>query len=202
MSQIEIYADVVCPFTYVGLIRLFQERSALGREDVRFRIRSWPLERVNGEPVAGSFIGHEIDEIAPQIAPDLFTGFRADNFPSTSIPSLALTIAAYSISDEVGEGVAMALRRALFEDGLDIANPRVLQQLAAEFGITDLGDPALVESEYQAGKLRGVVGSPHFLIGESSQFCPVLDITKDDDHLRVKIDEPAMNELFKLCFAP
>ncbi len=201
MPKIEIYADVVCPFAYVGLTRLMEKRASLGRDDVHLQIRSWPLELVNNEPVEGIFIGHEIDEIAPQIAPDLFTGFRAANFPASSMPSLALTAAAYDLDDQTGEKVAMAVRRALFENGQDVADTAVLQAIAEQHGLTSLGTEDQVLSEYTRGQERGAVGSPHFFIDDDSQFCPVLDISKVDGHLKVNVDQPAMDELINRCFA-
>ncbi len=201
MPKIEIYADVVCPFAYVGLTRLMAKRASLGRDDVHLQIRSWPLELVNSAPVDGTFIGHEIDEIAPQIAPDLFKDFRAATFPASSVPSLALTAAAYDIDDQTGENVAMAVRRALFENGQDVSNTTVLQEIAEEHGLTSLGTKEQVLVEYARGQERGAVGSPHFFIDDNSQFCPVLDISKVDGHLKVNVDQPAMDELINRCFA-
>jgi predicted DsbA family dithiol-disulfide isomerase len=200
MPRIEIYADVVCPFAYVGLTRLMQKRASLGRDDVHLQIRSWPLELVNNEPVEGIFIGHEIDEIAPQIAPDLFKGFQAANFPASSMPSLALTAAAYDLDDQTGERVAMAVRRALFENGQNVADTAVLQAIAEQYGLASLGTKDQVLSEYARGQERGAVGSPHFFIDDDSQFCPVLDISKVDGHLKVNVDQPAMDELINRCF--
>src|SRR5262245_18171405 len=48
---IEVFADVVCPFTHVGLRRLVGYRERAQREDVAIRVRAWPLELVNGEEV-------------------------------------------------------------------------------------------------------------------------------------------------------
>lgn len=199
--QVEVFADVVCPFAYVGLTRLLQRRDALGRTDVRFRIRAWPLEIVNGAPVDPDLIAEEIDEIAPQVAPDLFRGFDAGAFPESSIPALALTDAAYLVDDALGERVAMELRRLLFEQGRDIADPEVLRRVADGAGLAELGDPASVIRDHDEGAARGVVGSPHFFVGGESTFCPVLDISRHDGHLRVRVDPAGFERLVQVCFS-
>lgn len=201
VSEITVFADVVCPFAYVGLTRLLERRRERGRDDVRLRIRAWPLELVNGRPVEGSLIGAEIDEIAPQVAPDLFRGFDAASFPASSLPSLALTAAAYDISPEVGERVAMELRRRLFERGQDISDIAVLRQIGDAAGVVVPGDHDAVLAEWRLGRQLGVVGSPHFFVGGESVFCPVLDISRDAErHLHVHVDHMAMEHLIDLCF--
>jgi predicted DsbA family dithiol-disulfide isomerase len=199
-ATVEVYADVVCPFAYIGLKRLLAHRDRIGRSDVRFRVKSWPLELVNGEPVDAHFILEEIDEVAPQVAPDLFGGFDLESFPGTSIPALALTRAAYEHSDALGERVAMALREALFEEGLDISDPDVLEAIARSHGLDDMGSREDVVDDYESGVERGVVGSPHFFTATASMFCPVLDIRRVDGKLHVKVDEAATRAIIDACF--
>lgn len=85
MNEIEVWADVWCPFAHIGIRRLVEERDRRGSA-VHLRVRAWPLELVNGRPLDAAFIAEEIDEIRPQVAPDLFVGFRQDAFPSSSTP--------------------------------------------------------------------------------------------------------------------
>ena len=47
---VEIFADVTCPFTHVGLRLVADRLTQLGAV---CRVRAWPLEWVNGEPLAG-----------------------------------------------------------------------------------------------------------------------------------------------------
>ena len=65
MKTIEVFADISCPFTHVGLRRLVEERARLGRDDVVLHVRAWPLELVNGAPITGDFVGTEIDALRP-----------------------------------------------------------------------------------------------------------------------------------------
>lgn len=193
---IVIFADVVCPFAYVGITRLLHERDRRG-VDVVARVRSWPLEVVNGVPVDPAHIAAEIDDIRAQVAPDLFSGFRVDAMPASSLPALALARAAYETGgDRIGEAVSMALRRALFEEGRDIADPDVLAGIAADHGVGVPADTDGVLADHREGRERGVVGSPHMFVGDYSAFCPVLDISKrDDGHFRVALDQAAYDDL-------
>jgi predicted DsbA family dithiol-disulfide isomerase len=201
MTEIEVFADVRCPFTHVGLRRLVERRAAEGK-DVPLRVRAWPLELVNGAPLDARLIAEEVDELRQQVAPDLFTGFDVARFPDTSIPALVLAAAAYDHGAWVGEGVSLALRRALFEEGRDIATPAVLLDIASAAGIPlpERGCRQQVLDDWREGQERGVVGSPHFFVGGDSYFCPTLDITKVDGHLRITRDEAGLSGFLDECF--
>jgi predicted DsbA family dithiol-disulfide isomerase len=196
VTTIEVFADVRCPFTHVGLRRFVQRRHQLGRTDLA-RVRSWPLELVNDAPLDPIMIGEEVDALRAQVAPDLFKGFDPDGFPSTSMPALMLAAAAYDDSLTAGEHVSLALRNALFEDGADIADPDVLDHIAAATGIR-LPPPSTrskVLADWHEGRRRGVIGSPHFFAGGDSVFCPSLEISRVDGQLRIT-SEPASFDAF------
>ncbi len=160
ITVIEVFADVGCPFAHVGLRRLVDRRDELGRTDVVLRVRAWPLEQVNDEPLDAALIDEEVAAIQVQVAPDLFTGFDPNAFPSSSLPAFALAAAAYRRSDTVGEAVSIALRDLCFEQGIDIANDVVLGRLAAEYDLTITDDDrASIERDHAEGGSRGVVGS-------------------------------------------
>jgi predicted DsbA family dithiol-disulfide isomerase len=119
------------------------------------------------------------------VRPDLFTGFSVDAFPSTSMTAFALTAAADRAGDPVlVEEVGMALRNAVFEEGLDIGQPGVVEPIAARFGLEPLdadATSAAVHADWAEGRTRGVVGSPHFVAEDGgSWFCPSLNISRDD----------------------
>ena len=78
---IEVFADVVCPFTHVGLRRLAAYREQMHREDVAIRVRAWPLELVNKERVPRQLLVEEVAELRQTVAPDLFTAFNPELFP-------------------------------------------------------------------------------------------------------------------------
>ena len=87
---IEVFADVVCPFTHVGLKRLVAYRKKRGRDDVVLEVHAWPLELVNGELVPRDLLVEEVAELRAGVAPELFAGFDPTLFPMTSLPAFAL----------------------------------------------------------------------------------------------------------------
>lgn len=203
MSTIEVFADLSCPFTHVGLRRLVELRRARGRADVPLLVRAWPLEIVNGKPLDPDFIGEEVDDIRAQVAPDLFTGFTRSAFPATTLPALALVAAAYDRDLATGETLSLALRDLLFERGVDIADIDVLEDLASRHGLRfDPSDTRAVLADHTEGVERGVIGSPHFFTSGGGFFCPALDVRRGaDGHLRVAADLAGFEQFAAACFA-
>jgi predicted DsbA family dithiol-disulfide isomerase len=196
VTTIEVFADIRCPFTHVGLRRFVERRDQLGRTGL-VRVRSWPLELVNDEPLDPIMIGEEVAALRAQVAPDLFNGFDPSCFPSTSVPALMLAAAAYDDSLAAGEHVSLALRNALFEDGADIADPGVLDHIGAAAGIRipPASTRSKVLADWHEGRRRGVIGSPHFFAEGESMFCPSLEISRVDGRLRIT-SEPAAFDAF------
>ena len=184
METVEVFADVLCPFTHVGLHTLIDRRAERGLDHPRLRIRAWPLELINGKPLDPHHIDAEIVALRGSVRPDLFAGFCIDTFPTTSMAAFALTAAADRSGDPaLSEAVGMALRDALFEEGLDIGRPEVVEAIARRFSLEPLNpddSEAAVRADWDEGKRRGVVGSPHFFTDDGgSWFCPGLDISRD-----------------------
>ena len=185
MRVVEVFADILCPFTHVGLRTLIDRRSDRGLTEPRLRIRAWPLELINGEPLDPQHIGAEISALRASVRPDLFAGFSVDAFPSTSMAAFALTAAADRAGDPgLVEEVGLALRNAVFEDGLDVGRSDVIAPIAGRFGLEPLdadATSAAVRADWNEGRTRGVIGSPHFFTGNGgSWFCPGLNISRDD----------------------
>lgn len=185
MHSVEVFADVLCPFTHVGLRTLVDRRSQRGLTEPRLRIRAWPLELINGKPLDSHHVEAEVVALRAAVRPDLFTGFSVEAFPRTSMAAYALTAAADRTGElALGEEVGLALRNAMFEEGLDIGRPEVVAPIADRFGLEPLdaeATSAAVQADWAEGRARGVIGSPHFL-GEDggSWFCPSLAISRDD----------------------
>ena len=201
---VEVFADVVCPFTHVGLRRFVQARAEAGATEVALRVRAWPLELVNGEPLDADFVAEEIADLRAQVAGDLFTGFDPAAFPASTIGLLGLVEVAYEQGLTTGESVSLALRDALFERGRPVADPGVLAAIAADHGVTPPDAEtaaALVEASWAAGQERGVIGSPHFFLSDDSWFCPGLDIERQGHHLHIEADEGPFREFLTQAFA-
>ena len=178
---IEVFADIWCPFAHVGLRAIEEQRARAGRSDVAIWVRAWPLELVNGAPLDPGATEEHADDLRNQVAPDLFAHFDLDRFPTSTLDALALANRAYRTDLGLGERVSFALRNALFEEGRAISDPVVLENLAHDVGfdMPDESDRAAVLADWDEGKQRGVLGSPHFFCGDTDVFCPSLDITKD-----------------------
>lgn len=202
MNVLEVYADIWCPFTHVGLKRLVERREAEGTA-LLLRVHPWPLELVNGAPLDPGFVAEEVEELQAQVAPGLFAGFREDRFPETTLPALALVESAYGADDGLGEATSLRLRDALFELGRDVSDEAVLAEIGADLGVPRPG-PAehdAVRASWERGRDRGVVGSPHFFTRTEDFFCPALDIERVDGHLRISMDQPAFERFLASCFA-
>jgi predicted DsbA family dithiol-disulfide isomerase len=202
MTVIEVFADVACPFTHVGLRRFVERRAELGRSDVTLWVRAWPLEIVNGEPLDPHFIAEEVADIREQAAPTLFAGFVEGSFPASSLPALTLAAAAYAQGLATGERVSLALRELLFEQGVDVADTEVLGRLAADHDVpVDLADTRGVLDDHAEGVARGVIGSPHFFTPAGGFFCPALDVHRDaGGHLRITGDTLGFDRFVSTCF--
>jgi predicted DsbA family dithiol-disulfide isomerase len=203
MRRIEMFADMLCPFAYVGLARLLASRDD-AQAAVRIRVRAWPLEWVNGSPLDPLVVEHEVAALRAQVAPDLFRGFRASAFPRTAVPAFGLAAAAYAFSDECGENVSLELRRALFEAGRDIADAAVLHDIGARHGVTPLDAhtaAATARVDWERGRARGVIGSPHFFVGDDGWFCPSLRVSNRGGEFDVRADPGAIEEFYRGVFA-
>ncbi len=190
--MIEVFADVSCPFTHIGLLRLVTRRDELGSSEA-IHVKAWPLELVNGEPLAAALVAEEVAELRAQVAPDLFTGFDPAQFPATSLPAMALAAAAYRHGSGVGERMSLALRDALFEAGRDVSDPEVLTEIGRAHDVErEAGDDATVLDEWREGQQRGVGGSPYFFAADHGFFCPSLEITHVEDRLQIRRDDEAL----------
>jgi len=201
---IEVFADIWCPFAHVGLRAIEEQRARAGRGDMGIWVRAWPLELVNGAPLDPAVTKEHADDLRDQIAPDLFTNLDLERFPISTLDALALANRAYRTDLQVGERVSLALRDALFEEGRDISDPAVLGYLARDLGVVmpDESDRAAVLVDWDEGKRRGVLGSPHFFCGDTDVFCPSLDITKDPvEGLSVIRDVSRLTAFLDRCLA-
>jgi predicted DsbA family dithiol-disulfide isomerase len=198
MQTVEVYADVTCPFTHVGLKRVVQHVNAMS-EPAEVIVRAWPLEWVNGTPLAADAVMVKAQALAEQLGVDDFAGLRADAWPATTLPALDLTASAYERDAATGLAVALDVRAALFERGEDIGDADVLARIAAAHGLpAPTGDTrSAVQADYDGGRQRGVKGSPHFFVASDDFFCPALDLGHDSDgHLTARFDADMLAEFF------
>jgi 2-hydroxychromene-2-carboxylate isomerase len=195
--MLEVYADVACPFAHLSLRRLDEHRRRHDLQPPQLRVRPWPLELVND-------MAHDPDQVADEVAAlrsgpgaDLFAGFDAPAFPTTTLPALVSEAAAYRAGPEIGERFSLAVRDALWEDGLDVADAGVLHQLRVDHGVPNPTDPDATAPRraWEEGQRRGVRGSPHFFTPDGDFFCPALDIDHGGHDCSVTFNEAGFNRL-------
>jgi predicted DsbA family dithiol-disulfide isomerase len=195
-TVIEVFADITCPFTHAGL-KCVTAQLASADSDAELIVRAWPLEWVNGTPLEAGSVGAASAALQQQLAVNDFGGFNADTWPETSIPALNLVAQAYTIDAATGLALSLRLRAELFEQGQNIADPAVLAEVAASYGLAapvTTADPA-VEADYAEGQRRGVKGSPEFWVGEARFFCPTLELSHDaDGDLTAEFDPDGLRE--------
>ena len=199
---IEVFADIWCPFAHVGLRAVEEQRARTGHTDVPIRVRAWPLELVNGVPLDPKVTMEHAENLRDQVAPDLFAHLDIDRFPRSTLAALALANRAYRTDLQLGERASFALRDALFEEGRDISDPGTLELLAHDLGVgpPDDSDRDAVVADWNEGRQRGVLGSPHFFCGDTDVFCPSLDITKDPvDGVSVVRDVSRLADFVERC---
>lgn len=190
VAEIEVFADVSCPFAHVALRRLISARNDRGSQRPRVRVRAWPLELVNGTPMTGPGVAPKVAALRATVAPDLFAGFDPDHFPATTLPLLAAEAAAHRLGPDVGERFSLRVREILFDDGVDPTGDGVVDGLLRDHGIDpDAVDPAQPTADHAEGTARGVRGSPHFFAADSDWFCPSLHISHDGDVFDIEFDE-------------
>lgn len=198
MTTIEVYADITCPFTHVGLKRVVQHVGEMS-SPVDIVVRAWPLEWVNEAPLTVDAVLVKATALTDQLGVDDFSGLRADAWPTSTIPALNVVASAYECNAATGLAVSLELRAALFERGEDVGDPDVLARIATAH---DLPSPSTepsgsVQADYDGGLARGVKGSPHFFVASDDFFCPALDLGHDaDGHLTARFDADMLAEFF------
>ena len=195
-TTVEVFADITCPFTHVGLKRVTEHVADLDPA-VDVVVRAWPLEWVNGSALDVGPVQVKAAALSEQLGVDDFAGLRPDHWPSTTLPALELAAAAYAVDAATGMAVSLALRMALFEQGRDVGDLSVLAEIAAEHGVAARDMSDAVQADYEDGLARGVSGSPHFWVGDTDFFCPALDLGHDaDNHLTARFDPDGLARFF------
>ena len=177
--KVTVFADYICPFCYVGHVRLMRLRE---RYDLRVNwcfVEIHPETLPEGQPLSVlgypperweqmmANLGRLAEEEGLTLAPRLFT--------ANSRGALLLAEAAKTLGADAFYSIHEAIYHAYFRDGRNIGDPAVLKELAEASRIPE----ALVESAWSdptypehlqrylamAGQ-AGVRGVPTFRLGE------------------------------------
>ena len=176
---VEVFADVICPWCYIGKRRLDMAFEA--RPDVRpsyvwrtFLLNpTMPPEGMERQAYLSAKFGNSAAAVYGRIAAaglDSGIEFRFDSIARTpdSRPAHRMLIAAGPDSAELSE----AIYHAYFIDGQDIGSPAVLDAIAATFGRPELIDAAMddtvarqLATHLATGNRMRLDGVPYFIFG-------------------------------------
>jgi predicted DsbA family dithiol-disulfide isomerase len=188
--RIEIWADVVCGWAYIGKRRVEKALDGLDVEVVWRPFRIDPTAPAKAEPYEEAMADPMADAALRRCAPGLTPGenrvrmsliaaeeglgrpwgpaWRASSHDAHRLIALALEHGGPALQDAVAERVM----KAHFVDGLDISDRATLHRLAAEAGfagggaLLDAGaGDALVRELLLKGKAMGVSTSPTIVAG-------------------------------------
>lgn len=188
---VDIVADVVCPWCYVGVKSFLKSRDAL-KEDFDIIARFRPYQLNPGLP-AGGVDRHEFYRAKFPDAARLaaareaikenarLSGFEFDPAAPALLPN---TVKAHQIMRlahvaGVHERVTLAVYRAFWDELKDIGDDATLIAIAGAAGmdeglaaaaLSSEEDAAMIEAESDSFREAGVTGVPTFIVNERTGF--------------------------------
>ncbi len=183
VTRLEIIADVVCPWCYIGKARLDRALAEAGNP---FAIRwqpfllnpDMPSEGVDHRAYYGAKFGEERAEaMRTQVAKAAAAaGVTIDFGRIARAPNSldAHRLIRWADAEGAQHAVAGALFRRYFAEGEDIGNAAVLEEAAAEAGMDRIAVRHLLAGDADRDSVRaeageaaemGVTGVPTFIIG-------------------------------------
>jgi predicted DsbA family dithiol-disulfide isomerase len=175
--ELVLYHDVLCTWCYVADARLEYLRDEYGPM-LRWSLRPYPLRPENQIPdkkersvLARHFRRLAREQEGKGVKPDLWTG---QDPPASSVPPLVALEAALPQGAELQRELLMAMRRAAFLQGINVARRDVQLELASRVGL-DLGrfveqldEPRIeqdVNDAVEEAESLGIKGVPALVIG-------------------------------------
>lgn len=174
--DVEIYADVICPWCYIGKKRLdaaFATRPNIQPNYIwrTFLLNpSMPREGMDRRTYLGAKFGHSAEAVYGRIASaglDSGIQFNFDRIKTTpdSRPAHRLLLSSGNRAAELSE----LLYQAYFIHGLDIGDTELLERIASDADIIfDANDPAKnpqIEADLAMAQQLGLDGVPYFVFG-------------------------------------
>jgi predicted DsbA family dithiol-disulfide isomerase len=183
--DVDLIADLACPWCYIGLVRLDRARAL--RPEWPVRLRWWPYLLNPTLPPEGmdraAYLRAKFggDTAARQVYRRIVESARSDGIafafermPRTPNTILAQRLVLLAERQGRGEDLIHLLFRALFEQGRDIGDLETLVELAEKAGLERAAADAFLRSEEQAKEVvfahqraerLGVRGVPVFVVG-------------------------------------
>ncbi len=178
MTTIQIWSDLLCPFAYVGILRLRRARERLGL-DVALEHHTFPLELFDGpHPRRGTdseAVG--LGQIEPAAQFRVWTE-PDDRYPHTVLLAAEAVHAASAQSLQVGETLDLALRQAFWTHSRTISVRQVILEVAGEQAGIDVDTLAEaldtgrhradVMADFAVAQTDAIAGSPTFRLPDGS----------------------------------
>ncbi|HYE48150.1 MAG TPA: DsbA family oxidoreductase [Azospirillaceae bacterium] len=205
---VEIFADLICPWCYIGKYRL--DRALAERPSLRADLRWLPFQLNPDMPAGGMdrfmYLAAKFGGIerARQIYAVIEQTAARDGLPLAleRIRRTPSTLDAHRLiryADRLGrsQALTMAIYDAYFQDGADIGDRELLAALAAHVGLDRDGamehlrseaDVAAVKASDVQARQLGIQAVPCFIFNrryamagaqEPAAFLPLLDLTED-----------------------
>lgn len=179
-GTVVVFADLGCPWAFVGLHRLHTARARLGlAARVGIDVRVFPLELVNERPTPFAGVQSEISAMR-QLTPDAgFQPWPADpaTWPVTVLPPMEAVEAAKAQGLEASAQLDLELRRAMFARGECISMRHVILDAAARCPLVDTHALAAALDDGRARRPMlaahasssdAVRGSPHVFLADGT----------------------------------
>lgn len=180
MITVAVWSDLLCPFAYVGLLRLRRARTRLGLdEEVRLEHHTFPLELFDGpHPRRGTdaeAVG--LGQIEPEAEFRVWSA-ADDLYPHTVLLAAEAVHAAGAQNLVAGEELDLALRRAFWTHSRSISHRKVILDVADEVPAVDTAAlaaaldsgafRAAVMADFAVAQTPTIAGSPTFLFPDGT----------------------------------
>ena len=178
---IVVYGDITCPWAHLAVYRLHAARAKLDLEDdIRFDIRSFPLELFNEQATPKNVLDAEIS-VAGGLDPE--AGWQMwqrpeSEYPVTSMPALEAVQAAKEQSLLASEQLDRRLRVGFFGESRIISLRHEILDLASECPAVDVDRLAeaidtgsardVVMEQKEVAEGDHVNGSPHVFLSDGT----------------------------------
>ena len=180
-KTIVVYADISCPWAHLAVYRLHAARAKLDMDDeIRFDIRSFPLELFNKEPTPKKILDAEIS-VAGGLDPDARWQMwqrPESEYPVTMMPALESVQAAKEQSLLASEQLDRRLRVGFFGESRVVSLRHEILELAGECPAVDVDQLAValdtgtareaVMEQKKIAEGEHVDGSPHLFLPDGT----------------------------------